>query len=462
MAQMEWERLLSKNRLGKPVQTHELSNGRSKFESDIDRITFCSAFRRLSRKTQVHPLAPNDHVHNRLSHSLEVARVGAALGQSLGRKIKKELPNDFSHSDIGNVLYAACLAHDIGNPAFGHAGESAIMDWFQNSRSLKWDGNIVDKFIKEDIFQFEGNAQGFRIISQTENHLFSGGLRLTYATLATYLKYPWDIRTKKNKFSVYLSESGILERVAFEVGLVQKSKYSWCRHPLAFLVEAADDICYAIIDLEDAVELQILSFDEVFDLLTSHLELKEIRKIKENMAPPEMYRVNLSRLRGAIFDKLVASAIEAFMIGYDNIMRGIFQDELFSLLEANNSSRLIVASAKRLALDKVYCDTKKVELELGSGATFACLLEAFCNAALKCARHLLDKGRTQLDWKSNLVLKLMKDHSPLVARRPDKIPWDEYQCLRRALDYVSGMTDNYAIYIAQQLQGVGFSGGQRP
>ncbi len=463
MPRMEWEKLLSQRRIGKTDASTAPSNGRTSFESDVDRIIFSSAFRRLSKKTQVHPLAPNDHIHNRLTHSLEVARVGAALGQALSRSKVVSLPEkNILSNDIATIVHAACLAHDIGNPPFGHAGELAIKNWFASGGANILEHSALEEVFKDDLFHYEGNAQGFRVITQTDNHLFDGGLQLTAATLGAFMKYPWTIKHNKKKFGAFLSEDKILSTVANETGLVAHSDNAWCRHPLAYLVEAADDICYGIIDLEDAVELKIISFEEVFEVLTTCFEEEKRNIIRATFSHASAYRVNLSRLRSAIFDELVGGAIEAFETSYDNIMTGTFSGELFGALSNDDPRRRIVQSAKDLANRKIYGDIKKVEIELGASSTFACLLETCCNATLRCAAHLSDPTRTNIDWKSKLVLRLLGDHSPLVSTRADGDTWNDYQCVRRALDFVGGMTDNYAIYVAQQIQGAGFTGGQRP
>lgn len=462
MQVMEWEKLLSNKHIGDPHPCIKISPGRSEFQIDIDRIIFSSAFRRMSKKTQVHPLAPNDHIHNRLTHSLEVARVGAALGQALGHSPKINLPKNILPSDIGNIVQAACLAHDIGNPPFGHAGESSIRNWFSSYGEKMLAHSALEQSFRDDLFNFDGNAQGFRIITQTENHVFAGGQRLTAATLGAYLKYPWTTRENKIKFGSFISEHEILKNVAEETGLIPKNEHGWCRHPLAFLAEAADDICYGIIDLEDAVELRIISFDEVFDVLTSSLEIEEKNSIKSTFSTPDAHRVNLSRLRGAVFDKLVTGAVEAFESAYDDIMRGQFSGDLFSALGDDDPRKHIVRAAKELANRKIYGDMKKVEVELGSSSTYACLLDTFCRAALRGSAYLSDPNKTSVDWKSKLVLRLLGDHSPLVCKRDDGIKWDDYECIRRVIDFVSGMTDNYAIYVAQQINGADFTGTQSP
>jgi dGTPase len=239
---MDWKKLLSQKRLGRESQPIQIRPGRTEFESDVGRISFSSAFRRLARKTQVHPLAPNDHVHTRLTHTLEVAYVGRTLGKELGSKIAKELPKGFTADDLGTIVHAACLAHDLGNPPFGHGGEEGMIYWFETN-GPNFFRNLSPEH-KRDLIAVEGNAQGFRTIAQTENHLFDGGLQLTYATLGTFHKYPWTSRNGYKKFGSFLSEERILDAVCNELGLIQTGPSSWCRHPLAHLVEAADDICY--------------------------------------------------------------------------------------------------------------------------------------------------------------------------------------------------------------------------
>ena len=271
---MEWRKLLSSTRLGSESVSQLRRPDRTEFESDIDRIVFSSSFRRLGRKTQVHPLAANDHVHTRLTHSLEVSRVGSALGKALANQLRRShdkyahsLPAEITPDDIGNIVQAACLAHDLGNPPFGHAGEEAIIHWFDQNRDAL--PNVMQEDFRHDVNSLEGNAQGFRIITQLENHLFTGGLRLTYATLGAFQKYPWTSRKREKKFGAYISEEPILDRVFAELGLERRGVHGWCRHPLAHLVEAADDICYAIIDIEDAVELGIIKFPEAAEVLLS-------------------------------------------------------------------------------------------------------------------------------------------------------------------------------------------------
>lgn len=466
---MDWTALISPSRFGAGLRlTGEKAGSRTEFETDIDKITYSAAFRRLGRKTQVHPLAANDHVHTRLTHSLEVSRVGNALGKELGIRLKSKLPAAISEFDLASIVSAACLAHDIGNPPFGHAGEEAMKHWFDTKGSELLNPLVRDKYLtrdeREDLGLFEGNAQGLRILTQTENHLFDGGLHITYSTLGAFLKYPQTSakRTTKGKFCAYRSEHDVIEEIAKELGLHQTSDGLWSRHPLAFLVEAADDICYAIIDLEDAVELDILSYSDVCELMLSVFDPEEKADVLAILGPSNWFRVNLSRLRGKVFERLVLSAVDGFMNKETEIMAGAYSGSLFEALETNSPTRLLIDKANETANRKIFPDSKKVEIELGSFAVFDTLLTAFVEAAIEQADVLSNKSGGRLGWKSSLVLRLLGDHAPKPGNAPKGHTWNHYQCIRRVIDFVSGMTDNYAVYISSQIQGMGFSGVQRP
>jgi dGTPase len=457
---MEWDRLLSRERLGKESESTQPRPGRSEFDSDVGRLTFSGAFRRLGRKTQVHPLAPNDHVHTRLTHSMEVAYVGRALGKELGQRISSDLPKDYTPEDLGTIVHAACLAHDLGNPPFGHGGEEGMIHWFETNGPSVF-ANLSNDH-KRDLISVEGNAQGFRIVGQTENHLFDGGLQLTYATLGAFHKYPWTSRKGEKKFGSFLSEEDLLNRIGEKLGLVSTGISSWCRHPLAHLVEAADDICYSIIDLEDAVELKILSFEQVAEFFLEAFDGIEKEKIKKELASGNSHRVNLARLRGHVFDKAISAAIEAYIDAYPVIMAGGYDRNILDLLDPTDPTFKMIYGAKALGRKRVYNDIKKIEMEIGCYAIFDILLKEFCAAALNQAVVLNDRAKeATLSWKSGHVLQLLGDHGPTIDNGPPG-GWSPYQCLRRVIDFVMGMTDNYAVYISQQLQGVAFAGLQRP
>src|SRR5690554_7324736 len=268
---MNWPQLLSAARFGEENKKRSGKEfGRTPFDKDYDRIIFSPAFRRLDRKTQVHPLVDNDLVHSRLTHSLEVGCVGRSLGTRVGHAIASRLPEGLNANDVGSLVQAACLAHDIGNPPFGHSGEDAICHWFRQAQVRGWLDDMTEAQ-QQDFLNFEGNAQGFRVLTQLEYHQFDGGMRLTYATLGAFLKYPWTAQYasqglfKLNKFGCYQSELPLLESITSKLGLPQINPQRWARHPLVYLVEAADDICYGLIDLEDGVEMDLLDYSEVED-----------------------------------------------------------------------------------------------------------------------------------------------------------------------------------------------------
>jgi dGTPase len=455
MDKMSWCNLLSAERFHEDASSSIPRLGRSNFDVDVDRITFSGAFRRLNRKTQVHPLVANDHIHTRLTHSLEVASVGQALGKELGIWLREEMSEDLSPENVGTVVRAACLAHDLGNPPFGHGGETAMNDWFaENDCST----HNLDHKEKKDICFFNGNAQGFRLLTAVENYRFQGGLRLTHATLGTFLKYPWTIEKETHKFSVFVSEESILDELAEKIGLLKVNGH-WCRHPLAYLVEAADDICYGIIDLEDAVELGILPYERVEEVVLEYFQDSALRKFRNTKRDPEEHRLNLPRLRGAAFDIMCSGAIQSFKNHYGEIIAGKYQGDLISGLGREAQADKMLRSIKDLTSKVVFQDSKKIELELGSYSTYDTLLKAFCIAGIDY--HNYRKEGTPLRWKSQRILSLMGEHAPSRGEPVDG-NWTKHQCLRRVLDYVSGMTDNYATYIASQLKGTGISGTQRP
>lgn len=442
MITMDWKKLLLPTRLGleepKPEET-----GRTHFHKDYDRITFSSSFRRLGKKTQVHPLAKNDHIHSRLTHSLEVSSVGRSLGIFAGKKIKEKdnLPNGIIPVHIGQILQAACLAHDIGNPPFGHAGEEAIKSWF----SLPESAHILEGLSenqKDDFRYFEGNAQGFRVLTQLEYNLYNGGMRLTYATLATMLKYPWTSREIKKikKFSSFHFEEEILNKIATDVGLLKKDKSYYCRHPLAFLAEAADDICYRILDLEDAHEMKILPYDEILKTLKPLCE--EDKHYKEIVESPRLSnRRKMSFLRAKSIGEAIEGVCNVFDEYYEPIMNGTFDSELISKCKEEIQKPL--DDAKKLATDEIFNESRKIELEIGCYTTIGTLLDVFC----KAVREQVISGEC-ISYKSDRVLSMMRLNAP-------KKGGDLYESFLRVTDYISGMTDNYASYMAQQIGGMG-------
>ncbi|EPJ55507.1 MAG: deoxyguanosinetriphosphate triphosphohydrolase [Osedax symbiont Rs2] len=436
---MQWQKLLTAKRYGHE-QDVTAESGRSHFHKDHDRIIFSSAFRRLGRKTQVHPLALNDHIHTRLTHSIEVGSIGRTLGIRVGELIAQKLPGWASPHDLGMIVQSACLAHDIGNPPFGHAGEYAIRDWFKRPSGERLLASLSDEQ-RLDIQTFEGNAQGFRVVTTIENHLYNGGLRLTYSTLGTLIKYPWlsANATDKGKFSCYLTELETLKKLALELGLISVGENHWCRHPLAYLMEAADDICYAILDLEDAMELKILSFERIKPILQTLCgDLDFDDSVFHSQASS---RRKISALRGKAMENMVESAVAAFMQNYSLIMTGKYRGELLTDGDKNVAQGL--AQAKRIAREEVFPDTRKTELEVGAYSSLGVLLESFCEAVYE--QHQQQSSR--LTYRSEKILSLMGIHAP-------KAETPLYYSYMRVLDFISGMTDNYAAYLARQIGGI--------
>jgi dGTPase len=449
---MKWETLLNKNRLGNRRPKEE--ECRSPFHSDHDKVIFSGSFRRLARKTQVHPLATNDHVHNRLTHSLEVACVGRSLGMRVGQKLlsSKRIPENYTAADIGDIVQTACLAHDIGNPPFGHTGEEAIRYWFSHDKGKDLIGEMsADE--ASDLRAFEGNAQGFRVLTTSEYHPYDGGMRLTYASLGAFIKYPWlsidtvkQARPRQKKYGVFQSELGLFEEVAKATGVLRHGDHWYCRHPLAHLMEISDDFCYAILDLEDGIEMGILSWEEVFALLRPVLDgekidhlVADLKDLRPGRKPP--------LIRGKVISAFVDAGSNAFIENESGILAGSI-DEILSLCD--QKVRDCVSEAKNLAKERVFQHPRKVELEIGAYDTIATVLDVTCSAALDFV-----KGGGVVSQRSKQSIDLIGKatfHPEVTSNRKSKRSKSsiEYLALMRAIDFVSGMTDNYAARLAKQ------------
>ena len=353
---MNWLQLLSSDRAGekKILKGDQL---RSAFEQDFDRIIFSYPFRRLQDKTQVHPLPEEDFVHTRLTHSLEVSSVGRSLGKKVGEIMIQrhaELKHDFSAFDFGAITAAASLAHDLGNPPFGHSGEDAISDFFIHHPTGKLFREKMDQRQWEDVTHFEGNAQGFRLLNKGENQ----GLKLTYATLAAFSKYPRESllpsplkeRKSQKKYGFFQSEKEIFQELAQALGLIpmyQGDHAAWCRHPLAFLVEAADDICYHIIDLEDGCRLGLVSLEETIELLSAILE--------DRFNPAKFYRIKsdnekIGLLRAMSIGIVIEQCTSVFVDHEPDILEGKFDQALTDLVPCQDILRDII----ELSVKKIY------------------------------------------------------------------------------------------------------------
>lgn len=438
---MDWHQLLNRERLGKTSHSAE-ELGRSPFHKDHDRIIFSGAFRRLGRKTQVHPVSSNDHIHTRLTHSLEVSCVGRSLAMRVAEMIRPALPQWCEPSDLGMIVQSACLAHDIGNPPFGHSGEDAIRHWFQQAASNGWLDSMSEAQ-RQDFLNFEGNAQGFRVLTQLEYHQFDGGMRLTYATLGAFSKYPWSSKHanaqgyKKHKFGSYQSELPLLEQIANKLGIPRIDDEHWARHPLVYLVEAADDICYGLIDLEDGIEMELLEYREVEALLLD-LVGDDLPETYRQLGPKDSRRRKLAILRGKAIEHLTNAAAHAFVEQQPALMAGTLQGDLVEHM--HGPAKTCVINAKALAREKIFQDKRKTLHEIGAYTTLEILLNAFCGAALEQHTH------GTLSFKNRRIFDLLGHAAP----QPD---WTLYTSFMRIIDFIGGMTDSYATEMAREMTG---------
>ena len=369
-ATSQWSHLLNSQRLGAAKKPDDHKSTRSQFHKDYDRLVFSHSFRQLNQKTQVHPLTNRLGIHTRLTHSLEVSSIGRSLGMMAAEKLHDKLggglPANTSPADVGVIVQAACLAHDIGNPPFGHAGEYAIRDWFRQS-----DPQAILQTLSSnerlDLLAYEGNAQGFRLLTRNEHHPDKGGMRLTCATLGAFMKYPWlathsndanDSRHDIQKFGCFYSEVSQLEALAACLHLPRSQQHDgFARHPLAYLLEAADDICYALIDLEDGINLNMLSYNEV---ATIFYELIGERPDNIHLPAHMSIRQSLASLRSRAMMRLVNTVTDTFVACNNDLLTGTLSGSLFDHcdMEVQNG----INRAKQLAREKIFNHPSKQTL----------------------------------------------------------------------------------------------------
>ncbi|WP_073953491.1 deoxyguanosinetriphosphate triphosphohydrolase [Thalassospira sp. TSL5-1] len=469
---MRWEDLLSAHRLAVRDGSVSLpegparpaADGRSPFQIDVDRVIFSSSFRRLQNKTQVHPLSDNDHVHTRLTHTIEVGSVGQSLGLMAGAHIARQLGDNspVTVADIGYMVQAACLAHDIGNPPFGHSGEDAINEWFKTSRLAKEElTSRLSGPELEDLRHFEGNAQGLRIVSQLEMMRFEGGLNLTYGTLGTFIKYPratslsathTGTYTGLKKPGYYQAERHIAQAIAKVCGLLPHEGLdgAWRRHPLVYLVEAADDICYSVVDLEDGWELGCVTFEEVERALAPiarHPDKYDgdAQQRWETLRGEDWYKQKsendrIGFLRGKAIGNLVKAAVDAFIAHEDELLAGRLEGDLL----ANTPLGTDAKYCKKLAVQKIYNAQHVLPIEIAGFEVIHGLLDSFVRAAIDIEEHKNHGKRLppQADRIDKLLSGKLKEANDLYGR------------LMRVMDYISGMTDRYAVTLFRKLQGI--------
>ncbi|MBO5492240.1 MAG: deoxyguanosinetriphosphate triphosphohydrolase [Pyramidobacter sp.] len=451
---MVWNKLLLCQRyLSKDIKVPSVSKAdasRSLLQQDYDRIIFSSSFRRLGRKTQVHPLSENDHIHTRLSHSLEVASIGRSLGIKTWIKLNNAgyFPEEINANNLGLIIQTACLAHDIGNPPFGHAGEDAIRAWF-----CEYNNNLqgLNKSEILDLQNWEGNAQSLRILTQIEHHLFDGGMRLTYPVLATLIKYPWtsESKTEKNKYGSFQSEKEILANICNHLGMkkIPGRNYYWCRHPLAYLSEAADDICYHILDVEDALEMKIFNYNYIINEIFHYKSFFEkYYKDEKTQLIGRMEDKSLSERRrmGVIRSCFLNQCVEALVNVFVNKLELILEGEICPSLidDLPEDLKSTFNTIDNEYKNKIFKERRKIEIEIGSYAVMDTLLTNFCSAAEE-----ITNGNSNLSYKTKRINELTGN-----IITPDMTRYNAYM---RVLDYISGMTDNYATFLAKQLNGFG-------
>lgn len=443
-----WNKLLCKKRYYTPTKIETDENEdyfRSSFHKDYDRIIFSNSFRRLSKKTQVHPLSKNDHVHNRMTHSLEVASIGRSLGLRAGEFLNKKYSDlNVNPYDIAYIVQTACLAHDIGNPPFGHAGEEVIKEWFKNNKEEEFLKKLSPEEL-EDFLHLDGNAQSFRIVSQIENNRFGGGMNLTLATLGTLIKYPHSSancsQLNKSKFNFFQSEADFFNILFKELGLTKQDGL-YKRHPLSYLMEASDDICYGLLDLQDAFELNIVSLSqmhEIFELLCGKNEVKETNEKQIDDIK------KISRLVAKSINNLTRHVMEVFENNFDELLSGNQSEDLIDKFSDKNLKEGL-EKAKELAKDKIFNEKRKIELELGAYN----IIETLLDHLIPAAHELYEKKELKkLSFRNKRALELMDKDKPNVEIKL-------YNMYQRVIDYIVGMTDNYAKHIANQLNGMGY------
>ncbi|NKI26686.1 dNTP triphosphohydrolase [Arenibacter sp. 6A1] len=444
---MNWEQLLSLKRFGDKHKRirKEQDETRLGFEVDYDRVIFSSAFRSLQDKTQVIPLSKTDFVHTRLTHSLEVSVVGRSLGRIAGRKILEKHPylreiHGYQFNDFGAIVAAAALAHDIGNPPFGHSGEKAIGEYFKTGKGQQYAAVLSEKEF-QDIADFEGNANGFKLLSESRTGV-AGGLRLSYATLGAFMKYPKEslpIKPTKHiadkKFGFFQSDVASFEEIAKELGLIQTRSgkdIGYCRHPLTFLVEAADDICYTIIDFEDGINLGLISEDYALEYL--------IKLVKDSINIQKYHELvyredRISYLRALAINTLITDAIDVFVAHEAEILKGEFT---VSLLE-KSKFKAQINDIIDLSVRKIYDSQEVIEKEIAGYKVISDILEVYTTALIR------DREGNSSNYDHLMISTL-----PEFYRQSDT---SVYNILLNTCCYVASLSDSAAVHIHNKIMG---------
>ena len=441
---MDWNTLISAKRFGLEEFHKERHENRSEFQRDYDRLIFSAPFRRLQNKTQVFPLPGSIFVHNRLTHSLEVSCVGRSLGNDVAKAILARRPElqDSYLPEIGSIVSAACLAHDLGNPPFGHSGERAISTFFSEGKGLALkekqpDGEQLTPAQWEDLTHFEGNANAFRLLTHQFEGRRKGGFVLTYSTLASIVKYPFSssLAGQKSKFGFFTTEEESFRRIAEELGMKQLngSSLKYARHPLVYLVEAADDICYQMMDIEDAHKLKILTTQETQDLLLAYFPDERKAHILDTLKIVSDTNEQIAYLRSSVIGLLIGECTRAFLDNEVQILEGEFEGSLIKHITERPAAAY--QHCAEVSFKKIYRSRDVLDIELAGFRIISTLLEL-----------MIDAVRSPEKAYSQLLINRVSGQYNMKATAL-------YERIQAVLDYISGMTDVFALDLYRKING---------
>lgn len=441
---MNWNTLISSKRFGLEEFHADRQENRSEFQRDYDRLIFSAPFRRLQNKTQVFPLPGSIFVHNRLTHSLEVSCVGRSLGNDVSKALLTRHP-ELQHSflpEIGSIVSAACLAHDLGNPPFGHSGERAISTYFSEGKGLllkerQPNGEQLTATQWDDLTHFEGNANAFRLLTHQFEGRRKGGFVLTYSTLASIVKYPFSssLAGKKSKFGFFTTEEESFRRIAEELGMKKQNDapLQYARHPLVYLVEAADDICYQLMDIEDAHKLKILTTQQTQELLFSYFPDERREHIRRTFDIVSDTNEQIAYLRSCVIGLLIQECTQAFVANEEKILEGTFEGSLIKHISERPASAY--QHCAKLSFEKIYRSRDVLDIELAGFRIISTLLDLMIDAV-----RSPEKAYSQL--LINRVSGQYNIQAPVL-----------YERIQAVLDYISGMTDVFALDLYRKING---------
>lgn len=437
---MNWQQLISNKRFGLEHLHEARKDDRTEFQRDYDRLIFSAPFRRLQNKTQVFPLPGSIFVHNRLTHSLEVSCVGRSLGNEVSQSLIRKHPElvNTHLSEIGAIVSAACLAHDLGNPPFGHSGEKAIGTYFSEGK-----GQILKDLLSDkewnDIIHFEGNANAFRLLTHQFEGRRQGGFVMTYSTLASIVKYPYSsmLAGNKQKFGFFLTEEDYFRKIADELGIIRLSGEGeparYARYPLVYLVEAADDICYQMMDIEDAHKLKILTTEETKQLYRGFLSEERLKRTDMICQMVTDTNEQIAYLRSTAIGILIKECTRVFVENEDSILAGTFSGPLINHMEEH--VRKAYEACTHIAYSRIYSSKDVVDIELAGYQVISTLIDLMIEAVRypekAYSKLLINRVSTQYDISAPTL----------------------YGRIIAVLDYISGMTDVYALDLYRKING---------